>query len=168
METGTKVAIYTLKNSKVHTLKNNRYMKILSIILLLNICFINSLTSQTAKTMQELLMSTNWEPQDFFDEGDCGYIKYTKTKDIYIEKINNTIDRVYSNYYLSSSPDTIFDSNKVGKNNNGKYIIRDGGKYVFISEILKLTDTELVLRNLTPGFTTTGKVTTYLKTDMDF
>lgn len=143
-------------------------MKILSIILLLNICFINSLHSQTAKTTQELLMSTNWEPQDFFDEGDCGYIKYTKTKDIYIEKINNTIDRVYSNYYLSSSPDTIFDSNKVGKNNNGKYIIRDGGKYVFISEILKLNDTELVLRNLTQGFTTTGKVTKYLKTDMDF
>lgn len=143
-------------------------MKILSIILLLDVCFINSLTSQTVKTMQELLTSTNWEPQNFFDEGDCGYIKYTKTKDIYIEKINNTIDRIYSNYYLSSSPDTIFDSNKVGKNNNGKYIIRDGGKYVFISEILELTATKLVLRNLTPGFTTTGKVTTYLKTDMDF
>ena len=71
-------------------------------------------------------------------------------------------------YYLSSSPDTEFDSNKIGKNNNGKYIIEDGGDYVFISEILELTATKLVLRNLTPGFTTIGKVTTYLKTDMDF
>ena len=71
-------------------------------------------------------------------------------------------------YYLSSSQDTVFDSNKIGKNNNGKYIIRDGGDYVFVRKILKLTDTELVLINLTPGFTTTGKITTYLKTDMDF
>lgn len=63
---------------------------------------------------------------------------------------------------------TVFDSNKIGKNNNGKYIIRDGGDYVFVRKILKLTDTELVLINLTPGFTTTGKITTYLKTDMDF
>ena len=63
---------------------------------------------------------------------------------------------------------TVFDSNKIGKNNNGKYIIEDGGDYVFVSEILELTATKLVLRNLTPGFTTTGKVTTYLKTNMNF
>ena len=142
--------------------------KFLFLAVVLNMYLGISVFAQEQKTTQELLMSTNWEPQDFFYEGDCGYIKYTKTQDIYIEKINNTIDRVYSNYYLSSSPDTVFDSNKVGKNNNGKYIIRDGGKYVFISEILELTATKLVLRSLTPGFTTTGKVTTYLKTDMDF
>ncbi len=71
-------------------------------------------------------------------------------------------------YYLSSSQDTVFDSNKIGKNNNWKYIIRKSGKYVIISEILELTATKLVLKNLTPGFTTTGKKTTYLKTDMDF
>ena len=144
-------------------------MKSLFILLVLNMyCCGMCVFAQEQKTTLELLMSSNWEPQDFFYEGDCGYIKYTKTQDIYVEKINNIIDRVYSNYYLSSSPDTVFDSNKVGKNNNGKYIIRDGGKYVFISEILELTDTKLVLRNLTPGFTTTGKVTKYLKTDMDF
>ena len=55
-------------------------MKILSIILLLNICFINSLTSQTVKTTQELLTSTKWEPQYFFYEGDYGYVRYTKTE----------------------------------------------------------------------------------------
>ena len=62
----------------------------------------------------------------------------------------------------------IFEINKVGKNNNGKYIIRDGGDYAFVNEILGFTATKLVLRNLTPGFTTTGKVTTYLPSDMDF
>ena len=131
-------------------------MKSLFILLVLNMYCGISAFAQGQKTTQELLTSTNWEPQDFFYEGDCGYIKYTKTQDIYIEKIDNKIDRVYSNYY------------KVGKNNNGKYIIRDGGDYVFVSEILELTATKLVLRNLTPGFTTTGKITTYLKTDMDF
>lgn len=149
-------------------LKRNKGMKGLFILLVFNMYCGISAFAQGQKTTQELLTSTNWEPQDFFYEGDCGYIKYTKTQDIYIEKIDNKIDRVYSNYYLSSSPDTVFDSNKVGKNNNGKYIIRDGGDYVFVSEILELTATKLVLRNLTPGFTTTGKVTTYLKTDMDF
>ena len=38
-------------------------------------------------------------------------------------------------YYLSSSQDTVFDSNKIGKNNNGKYIIRDGGDFVFVKKI---------------------------------
>ena len=143
-------------------------MKILSIILLLNICFINSLTSQTAKTTQELLTSTKWEPQDFFANGDYGYVKYTKTEFFTKMKIDGELRIFNYRYYLSSSQDTVFDSNKIGKNNNGKYIIRDGGDYVFVRRILKLTDTELVLINLTPGFTTTGKVTKYLKTDMDF
>ena len=143
-------------------------MKILSIILLLNICFINSLTSQTVKTTQELLTSTKWEPQDFFYEGDYGYVRYTKTEYFTKMKINDELRIFNYRYYLSSSPDTVFDSNKIGKNQNGKYIIEADGNYVFVSKILKLTDTELVLINLTPGFTTTGKVTKYLKTDMDF
>ena len=145
-------------------------MKILSIILLLNICFINSLTSQTAKTTQELLMSTKWEPQDFFANGDYGYVKYTKTEYFTKMKIDGELRIFNYRYYLSSSSDTVFDSNKIGKNNNGKYIITSTpkGYYVFISEILELTDTKLVLRDLTPGSSINGKKTTYLKTDMDF
>ena len=124
--------------------------------------------AQGKKTTQELLTSTNWEPQDFFYEGDYGYVRYTKTEYVTKMKIDGELRLFNYRYYLSSSPDTVFDSNKIGKNNNGKYIIEDGGDYVFISKILELTDTKLVLINLTPGFTTTGKITTYLKTDMDF
>ena len=127
-----------------------------------------SVFAQEQKTTQELLTSTKWKPQDFFYEGDYGYVRYTKTEYITKMKINDELRIFNYRYYLSSSQDTVFDSNKIGKNNNGKYIIEDGGDYVFISEILELTATKLVLRNLTPGFTTTGKVTTYLKTDMDF
>ncbi|WP_294617462.1 hypothetical protein [uncultured Bacteroides sp.] len=113
-------------------------------------------------------MSTYWEPQDCFYEGDCGYVRYTKTRDIYVEKIDNKTDSVYSDYYLSPFPDTVFDSSKIGKCTIGRYIIRKGYGYVFISEILELTATKLVVKNLTQGFTTTGKVTVYLSTDMKF
>lgn len=144
-------------------------MKSLFILLILNMyCCGMSVFAQEQKTTQELLTSTNWEPQDFFYEGDYGYVRYTQTEYITKMKINGELRIFNYRYYLSSSPDTEFDSNKIGKNNNGKYIIEDGGDYVFISEILELTDTKLVLRNLTPGFTTTGKVTTYLKTNMNF
>ena len=144
-------------------------MKSLFILLMLNMyCCGMSVFAQGQKTTQELLTSTNWEPQDFFYEGDYGYVRYTQTEYITKMKINGELRIFNYRYYLSSSQDTVFDSNKIGKNNNGKYIIEDGGDYVFISEILELTATKLVLRNLTPGFTTTGKVTTYLKTNMNF
>ncbi|WP_294617455.1 hypothetical protein [uncultured Bacteroides sp.] len=129
-------------------------------------CFFAFATVQGQKITQELLMSTHWEPQDFFYEGDCGYIRYTKTEFVTEMKIDGEL-RIFSySYYLSSSPDTVFDSNKVGKNSTGRYIIRKGAGYVFITEILELTATKLVVKNLTQGFTTTGKVTTYLPTNM--
>ena len=127
-----------------------------------------SVFAQGQKTTQELLTSTKWEPQDFFYEGDYGYVRYTKTEYVTKMKIDGELRLFNYRYYVSSSTYTVFDSNKIGKNNNGKYIIEDGGYYVFVSEILELTATKLVLKNLTPGFTTTGKKTTYLKTDMDF
>ena len=143
-------------------------MKSLFILLVLNMYLGISVFAQEQKTTLELLTSTKWEPQDFFANGNYGYVKYTETKYFTKMKIDGELRIFNYRYYLSSSQDTVFDSNKIGKNNNGRYIIRKSGKYVLISEILELTDTKLVLRNLTPGFTTTGKKTTYLKTDMDF
>lgn len=143
-------------------------MKHLSILLILNMCIGLSVFAQGQKDTLELLMSTKWEPQDFFYEGDCGYIRFTETAFVAEMKIDGEIDILSNSYYLTSSPDIVFDANKIGKSSIGRYIIRDGAGYVFISEILELTPTKLVVRNLTPGFTTTGKVTTYLPTDMNF
>ncbi|WP_301004159.1 hypothetical protein [uncultured Bacteroides sp.] len=139
----------------------------MKVVILYIFCrFLIFVTAQGEKSTQELLMSTHWEPQDFFYEVDCGYVRYTKTEFVTEMKIDGEL-RVFSySYYLSSSPDTVFDSNKVGKNSSGKYIIEKGVGYVFISEILELTATKLVVKNLTQGFTTTGKVTTYLPTNM--
>ena len=146
-------------------------MKSLFILLVLNMyCCGMCVFAQEKKTTLELLTSTKWEPQDFFAKGNYGYVKYTETE--YFTKMN--IDgelRIFNyRYYLSSTQDTEFDSNKIGKNKNGKYIITSTpkGYYVFISEILELTDTKLVIRDLTPGSSIMGKKTTYLKTDMDF
>ena len=151
-------------------LKRNKSMKRLFILLVLSMYLGISVFAQEQKTTQELLTSTKWEPQDFFANGNYGYVKYTKTEFFTKMKIDGELRIFNYRYYLSSSPDTVFDSNKIGKNNNGKYIITSTpkGYYVFISEILELTATKLVLRDLTPGSSINGKKTTYLKTDMDF
>ena len=139
-------------------------MKKLLLLFFLSVCSVPIF----AQTTQELLMSTNWEPQNFFTEGDYGYYQYTQTRLTTKMRIYDEFEIFYYDYYLSSSPDSVFDKNKVGKSTNGRYIIRTDGIYVYISEILELTPTKLKLKNLTPGFTTTGKVTTYLPTDMNF
>ena len=136
--------------------------------MLLSTCFVISAFAQEQQSTQELLMSTKWEPQDFFYEGDCGYVRYTKTKFITEMKIDGELRIFDYSYYLSATPDTLFDSNKVGKSNMGKYIIRNGAGYVFIHEILELAPIKLVVKNLTPGFTTTWKEMTYLPTNMNF
>ena len=53
--------------------------KFLFLTVVLNMYLGISVFAQEQKTTQELLMSTNWEPQDFFYEGDYGYVRYTKT-----------------------------------------------------------------------------------------
>ena len=90
--------------------------------MLLSTCFVISAFAQEQQSTQELLMSTKWEPQDFFYEGDCGYVRYTKTKFITEMKIDGELRIFDYSYYLSATPDTIFDSNKIGKSNMGKYI----------------------------------------------
>lgn len=116
----------------------------------------------------ELLMCTKWEPQDAYEEGDSGYSMYSNTQEIYKTKIDNEVDSAHWEYYLSSTPDTVFDKTKVGKNTTGKYIVREGPDVVFIDEILELTSSKLVISKSTPGYTTYGHKVTYLPTDMSF
>ena len=144
-------------------------MKRLLSFLLMAMCLCNIvLFSQNQKTTMELLMSTKWEPQNAYEEGDAGYVKYSKDKLLYFENIDNEVDSVHWDYYLSSTPDTVFDKTKVGKNTTGKYIIRKGPDVVFIDEILELTSSKFVIRKSTPGYSTYGHKVTYLPTDMSF
>ena len=116
----------------------------------------------------ELLMSTKWEPQDAYEEGDAGYLRYSRTQEIYIKRIDNEVDSSSWDYYLSSTPDTVFDKTKIGKNTTGRYIITNGPDIAFIDEILELTSSKLVIRKSTPGYTVYGHKVTYLPTDMSF
>ena len=62
-------------------------------------------------------------------------------------------------YYLSSTPDKTFDQSKVGKSTTGKYIIILYNDGIACSEILRLTSTELRVKNhwnnWVVGFSTT-------------
>ena len=75
-------------------------MKKLLLLFFLSVCSVPIF----AQTTQELLMSTNWEPQGFFDEGECGYVKFTTTQFVYAESVDNQIDYMYNSYYLSFIP----------------------------------------------------------------
>ena len=123
--------------------------------------------SQNQQSTQELLMSTKRESQDIFDEESCGYIWCSKTE--YMAKITSygKLDLYNYSYYLSSFPYTVFDITKVGKNDNGRYIIQEVTDFVIIHEILELTSTGLLIRDITPGFVPTGNVITYLPTNMN-
>jgi len=81
-----------------------------------------------------------------------------KWKNAFIDKTGTTKDE--SPYYLSETPDTIFNINKVSKCSIGKYIIElksvkhlDGSwhKQIEDFEILKLTDNNLELKHLASG-----------------
>ena len=113
-------------------------------------------------------MCTKWEPQNFFEEGEKGYVEFSDS----MQKTKYLIDgesQIYSyNYYLSFSQDIVFDKVRVGVNATGKYIILNVPDYVFSYEIVELTANKLVLRISTPNFSTTGQTITYLPTDMSF
>lgn len=141
-------------------LKSN-LMKVLFIVLLI-ILSPMSLFSQKKLTTKELLMSTHWEPQDFWDEGESGYVKFAEKTRAYVENINGLKDSVNYVYYLSDTPDTSFDETKVGKSVNGEYIIENGGKYVFVTKIVELSSSKLVVIKMTPGFDSYGRKIVYL------
>ena len=61
-----------------------------------------------------------------------------------------------SKFYLSDSIVNVFDDSKIGKINNGKYIIlkdvfEDGHTEVTCEETLELTDTTLTIRDIEEG-----------------
>ncbi|WP_301004367.1 hypothetical protein [uncultured Bacteroides sp.] len=124
-------------------------------------CFFAFTTVQGQKTIQELLMSTHWESQNFWDESESGYVKLAEKTRTYVENINGSKDSINYVYYLSDTPDTSFDETKVGKSINGEYIIENGGKYVFVTKIVELSPSKLVVVKMIPGFDSYGHKIVY-------
>jgi len=100
---------------------------------------------QSGSTLDKLQGKT-WRSQS--RGGDPRDYKFTRSDKIYIIQ-NESWSRPF---YLSDQIETKFDFNKVGKIENGKYIIVEGydpdDKFfsVFVYEILKLDDTEFTIK----------------------
>ncbi|WP_294620414.1 hypothetical protein, partial [uncultured Bacteroides sp.] len=136
-------------------------LNIKTTVLCILCCFFAFTTVQGQKTIQELLMSTHWESQNFWDESESGYVKLAEKTRTYVENINGSKDSINYVYYLSDTPDTSFDETKVGKSINGEYIIENGGKYVFVTKIVELSPSKLVVVKMIPGFDSYGHKIVY-------
>lgn len=124
--------------------------------------------NNTLRFTQQYLMSHKWYPDIYEDEDlETSFITYTLTQEIdstFTEE--GEIELYISDYYLSETKDLIFDTNKVGKNVSGKYLITASGtvpegKLAYVMEVISMTEEKMVLKHLTEGFTTTGKTTTF-------
>lgn len=117
---------------------------------------ISTLSAQE-KTTAELLQGKVWVMQ-FPDKVDFSFeVKFIANEYITIYTFEGKEYKTQDSCYLSNEEDCTFDKQKVGHLENGKYIIvnrvvksPEKGSYnkITIFEILKLTDTELQLKNL--------------------
>ena len=144
--------------------------QILIVVLLLAYASTNmyAQSASSPRLTQEYLMSHKWYP-DIYDEDDLdtSFITYTMTQEIdSVFTEEGEIELYISDYYLSETKDMIFDTNKIGKNVSGKYLVTASGtstdgKLAYVMEIVLMSEEKMVLKHLTEGFTSTGKTTTY-------
>ena len=151
-------------------LKLNSMIKKITFFLVLSFVAMHTHIAQnnTLRFTQQYLMSHKWYPDIYEDEDlETSFITYTLTQEIdstFTEE--GEIELYISDYYLSETKDLIFDTNKVGKNVSGKYLITASGtvpegKLAYVMEVISMTEEKMVLKHLTEGFTTTGKTTTF-------
>ena len=103
--------------------------------------------AQQAKSTMDLLTQREWKivfeiNKDFHVES-----TYTYTTTEFIDKSKGTGTDGFElkfKYYLSDKRETVFDSSKVGKIQNGDYIIKENELLdVSIHKIVKISDSEL-------------------------
>jgi len=118
--------------------------------------------AQSGTTMEKLQGRIwGWEFHDGRDlhRSDLLYDLYAETSSIYHEGKKLSASNPF---YLSNTIDVQFDDSKVGKTQNGKYLIRKGNgalgsPTIFVDEILTLNDKELKTKYVTHGTVVTYK-----------
>ena len=99
--------------------------------LLLMLVFASSMFVAEAKSTMEQLINREWYEFDFktMKSNESYYVKYTGTQRLVVsaDEDGNTKMRVQK-YYLTNRWEERFDSTKVGKSRNGKYIMIRGAK----------------------------------------
>jgi len=114
-------------------------------ILLLTTCLVFMADGFAQQSFQQSdLINKRWKTKT--GKHTAYYHKFTNTKNTFIDKENQIYSTNY--YYLSDSPDTVFDMSKVGKSRSGRYIITNYPEKskVFIEEILLLTNNTLIFK----------------------
>lgn len=129
-----------------------RCIILLHILVMIPLCF-----SVEAKSTMELLINKDWHEFDFgaMKAHEDYYVRYTGTQRMIVgaDSVGNQKVRVQK-YYLSYRYEEKFDSTKVGKNRNGKYLIiqdnRDSlnNRNVICLEISELAEGQLQVKDL--------------------
>ncbi len=113
------------------------------------LCNVSNVLAEENRSMRDVLMSVDkWyyvcEDSttylgEFYTESGIGVFVFNKGELI-------VSDRCVP-YYLSNEADSTFDESKVGKNKNGKYLIKRtlGTKIVYVYEVLKLDSDSLIM-----------------------
>ena len=119
--------------------------------------FVSTIFCAEAKSTMEQLINKEWYEFDFktMKSNENYYVKYTGTQRLIVsaDEDGNTKMRVQK-YYLTNRWEERFDSTKVGKNRNGKYIIIRGAKNengdynVICHEITELSTIQLNIKDL--------------------
>ena len=96
------------------------------------------------------IVDKKWKMDSIFNSNYNLFIEYKSNEKCINKSIEYKKEEIVEyEYYLSDSIETTFNKSKVGNNTNGRYIIqRDKGGYLYIYEILKLTNDKLILKAL--------------------
>ena len=140
---------------------NNEMNVSRQLYMLLMVVFASSMFVAEAKSTMEQLINKEWYEFDFktMKPDESRYVRYTGTQrlEVSADEDGNTRMRVQK-YYLTNRWEERFDSTKVGKNRNGKYIIIRGAKNengdynVICHEITELSTIQLNIKDLShPG-----------------
>jgi len=123
--------------------------KIVYVAVIIIMSFVLPLTlfSQETKTTLQMLKATKWSPK-----ANCNYSSgrvYLNDSIIDTFSFGTTVTPIVFKYYLSDSIVSSFDHNKIGKIENGNYIITFNliNHNISIFKIVQLTDSFLELKD---------------------
>jgi hypothetical protein len=102
-----------------------------------------SVYSQQNKTIAQMLQGKQWEMQGMTDKTSSKRVDSSKIYDYFNGELLSIRD-----YYLSDTPDTSFDSSKIGNYPNGKYIITKYNNTISSYIITSITEYKLQIKNL--------------------
>ena len=124
-------------------------MKIKFILIgLVGLIVANSCKIFQSSTMEKLMSVDRWY---LVADKDCTYVAtlgsiFKKNRVDFYMKDTVFVGGEHSRYYLSDVIDTVFDESKVGRVENGKYIVQLGkGGKTWVHEIIVLNDSSFVM-----------------------